>query len=54
MKILNEQPIDLEELIKLMPQPPQPNVDLINGVLAVVFFSVPLLTFSTILHQWLI
>lgn len=52
MKILNDKPIELEEILKLMPQPRQANVDLINGVLAVVFFCVPVLTISTILHQW--
>ena len=53
MKILNDNPIDLEELMKLMPQPKTANVDLVNGVLAMVFFCIPVLTISTVLWQWL-
>jgi len=52
MKILNDNPIDLDELIKLMPQPKQANTDLINGVLSVAFFCIPIITISTVLWQW--
>lgn len=53
MRILNDNPIDLEELIKLMPKEQKYNADLANGVLAVLFFCIPVITVSTVLWQWL-
>lgn len=53
MRILNDEPIDIKELIKMMPQEQKYNVELANGVLAVAFFCIPIITVSTVLWQWL-
>jgi hypothetical protein len=53
MRILNDNPIDLKELISMIPLEKQYNVELANGVLAVAFFCIPIITVSTVLWQWL-
>jgi len=53
LKILNDEPIDLKEIMDLIPPEKKYNVDLANGCLAVAFLCIPILTISTVLHQWL-
>lgn len=53
MKILNDEPIDIKELLAMIPPEKRYNVELANGVLAVAFICIPILTLSTILWQWL-
>lgn len=53
MKILNDEPIDLKDIMAMIPPEKKYNIDLANGVLAVAFFCIPILTISTVLWQWL-